>query len=197
MTEPITAAPAPPDETQVSPEREFVNKVLALERGKRAVLKRNAGNTLAEARGCYWFYHLLPTALRRGERTVETCFLLATLMSTVRNPERARDRPGGLGAAMADLAARSASSEAVGRRFGMVLDARFEPWTEGGGELPFRLRQLVRLADSQDVALPWVSLLRDLLRWDHPRKFVQKQWAAEFYTGDRSTGGSATPGAAD
>jgi CRISPR type I-E-associated protein CasB/Cse2 len=170
-----------------SREREFLEAVLALDRGERAILRRNAGNSLAEARGCTWFYRLVPPAWRwTQERPYamqeEIAFLVATLACRARYPERALGAAPEFGRGLARLAATYPSRESIDRRFGLLLDARLGSGEDlAGGELAFRLRQFAELAASKDVVLPWVTLLKELPHWDHPRKWVQKKWAREFY----------------
>src|SRR5436309_2408862 len=67
-------------------ERAFVERVEALARGQRACLKRNAGNTLGEARRAKWFYYLLEGQQRGWNEEIH--FLVATLMGL--DPHRAR-----------------------------------------------------------------------------------------------------------
>jgi CRISPR system Cascade subunit CasB len=134
-------------------------------------LKRNAGNTLAEARGVLpLFYQLLPRDVARP-RDVEAYFLVATLYGL--NP-----RPGGRGD-FAETLSRVASAggvspEGVDRRVAVLLDSH-------RGELPFRLRQAVRLVAAHERPVDWARLLSDLLRWDHPGRVVQKAWARSYF----------------
>jgi CRISPR system Cascade subunit CasB len=164
-------------EPKVDSEAGFVQRVRDLDRGNRAALGRNAGNTIAEARGVNWFGRLLETE-QRG-RYEEVYFLVATLMPLNRHSAQGKD----LGQTLATLAGK-ANREAVERRFNVLLDAQFdlvEDWKPGGGELAFRLRQLIRLAASKEVGIDWVQLVRDLKRWGDPEKRVQKRWASAFY----------------
>lgn len=63
----------------------------------------------------------------------------------------------------------SASTE---RRFINLLDADCE-------QLPHRLRQMLALLKEQTIDFD--ALLKDLLAWNHERKFAQNAWAREFY----------------
>lgn len=40
---------------------------------------------------------------------------------------------------------------------------------------------LVKLLKTNKVPVDWDRLLRDLLAWTHPSKYVQKRWAASFW----------------
>jgi CRISPR type I-E-associated protein CasB/Cse2 len=44
-----------------------------------------------------------------------------------------------------------------------------------------RLRQVALLLRSKDIGLDWGRLLRDVHQWEHPKRFVQRHWARDFY----------------
>ncbi len=176
-TDTATESRAHPPVEDRDPDQDFVARVRDLDRAYRSALGRNAGRTIAEARGVSWFYRLLEEN-QRG-RDAEIHFLIATLMPHNRHPARGKN----LGHTLAILSS-LANREGVERRFNVLLDAQFdlvEGRKPGGGELAFRLRQLVRLAASKEVGIAWPQLLHDLKRWGDPEKRVQKQWAAAFY----------------
>lgn len=154
--------------------REFFERLDKLERGERAMLKRNAGNTLAEARGVAWFYRLLDG---EGWSRPELYFLVATLYGY-----NARTINGNFGHTMRMLK-QKADSDSIERRFRILLDAEFDmvDGKPAGGELAFRLRQLVRLTAAHEVGIDWPQLLMDLCAWSHPNKPVRKAWARSFY----------------
>ncbi len=62
----------------------------------------------------------------------------------------------------------------VERRFMALLATHHE-------ELPTHLRHVVSLLRSRGVAVDWARLLRDLVRWNHPDRIVQRQWARDFW----------------
>lgn len=150
------------------------------EKGRLAVLRRNAGEPLAEARGISWIYGLLNRFERLGD---EPMFLTATLLAFDRHfLQDSGAFKGSFGRTMAALKSQpGASEESLERRFAILLDADFDP-REGAGELPFRLRQTVKLVLSKDGRVDWPRLLADLRQWNHPDKYVQKRWAKDFYT---------------
>jgi CRISPR type I-E-associated protein CasB/Cse2 len=180
------------DETQTAARQEpsraerFIEDVRAMygpiggqrhRRGDLAMLKRNTGNALSEARGVAWFYGFL-AAHGVAEYQQETHFLIATLMAADRRFLQGRAPvPGNFGQTCRALAQQH-SADSVERRFRILLDAALE---EGGGEMPFRLRQMTRLCLSKEVTVDWARLLEDLLRWNLPGKRVRKQWAQRFY----------------
>ena len=63
-------------------------------------------------------------------------------------------------------------SPSVEGRFIALLDA-------DEGQLTHRLRQMVSLL--KDYSIDFDALLKDLLSWTHPDKFVQIRWAKAFY----------------
>jgi CRISPR system Cascade subunit CasB len=57
----------------------------------------------------------------------------------------------------------------------VLLDASLD-------EMPFRLRQAVRmLAQHEGARVDWRWLLVHLNAWDHPHRWVQKQWARSYF----------------
>lgn len=139
-----------------------------LDRAGRAVLSRHAGKTLSESRQAFpAFYKLAPPKGPAEERA----FLVATLFCLARGHKGPR-----LPAALRGLAGEF-SEEALERRFVHLLDCS-EP-----NELSFRLRQVVKLLASKGKGLDWAALLGDLNQWNHPDKYIQKQWARDFFGG--------------
>ncbi len=67
-----------------------------------------------------------------------------------------------------------ANLEATERRFTVLLNSHPE-------DLPAYLRQAVSYLKSKEVPVNWERLFNDLCRWDHPQRFVQRQWANSFW----------------
>jgi CRISPR system Cascade subunit CasB len=204
MTNPATSAnSAEPNITSASSWRErahadaleFVKELQILretDRGRMAELRRNAGETLP-GRSTSWFYRYLYPAQR--QRNAEIYFLVATLFDL----NRKHAVPGDLGKALQVLAQKMRPSDKPEearkrfRRFHVLLDSEFDtsydplnekmPWQEGGGEVAFRLRQMVKLLASKEVGVDWAELLVDLCEWSQPNKRVQKKWARSFFGG--------------
>lgn len=155
-------------------------------RGAFSSLRRNAGSTLGEARGAAWIHARLHGMRRIHE---EKYFLIATLFDLNRH----RAIGGDMGTTLRLLQGKS-SAEAVERRFLVLLDAEFgrvydaqDGGKSGGGEMAFRLRQMVKLAGAREIGINWAVLLADLCCWDLPDKRVQKKWARNFYDAATST----------
>lgn len=172
-------------------EEAFFSRLGELGRGDLAILRRNAGNTLGQSRDALGlFYRLLPPALS-GTYDEEVFFLAATLFAV--NPTHGE---GDFGAAMKAVdRARGGGSHApdsaetpVDRRMRVLLDSQFErvDGRPGGGEIAYRLRQCVRLAASVGVGFDGPLLLRDLRRWEHPDRYVQKRWARSYFSAGQS-----------
>ena len=168
------------DESKASPslEESFVSKLTDLGTGDMAILKRNAGNTLAESHGAMAiFYRVKPYGL--AIRNEEIFFLIATLYGLNEYPT-SNDFDFG----MTMRRVREKSSESVDRRLMTLLDSDFnviDGFQSGGGELAYRLRQCVKLANSKKVEVNWVKLLKDLQYWTHESKKVQKRWAKSYF----------------
>lgn len=183
----VSSEKAPPGDPRLAPASAFVQRVRGLDRGELAALKRNAGNTLAQARSAAWFYRLLDDDARRHD--TEIFFLVATLIGLNKF-----NAGGDFGSSMKRLAS-VMSRDAVDRRFRILLDAQFdlvEGYRPGGGELAYRLRQMVKLAAAKEVGVDWPQLLLDLRNWNRPDKRVQRKWAESFY----APGGASQPIAA-
>lgn len=158
----------------------FLDRLIHLkdnDRGAMAVLRRNAGLSIAESQGALdVFYRLLPFDIKYDE---EFYFLIATLYPL--NPQNVYE--GNLGDAMATLRQKRGNT-ALDRRMAILLDAQTERLPSGvviPGELGFRLRQTVKLLASAEVRVNWHDLLRNVLNWNHPEKWVQKSWARAYF----------------
>ena len=151
---------------------EFCKRLERLDPGERARLKRNAGRTLAEAHKVMGlFFRLLPANVPPNQRKIY--FMLATLY-----PLTDGGGEGNLGRALA-RARDAKSAQGLDRRVEILLDANER-------QLAFRLRQAVRFLYSKRVAVHWPQLLQDLLAWDHPRRYVQENWAQAYFSQDRN-----------
>lgn len=176
----------------------FITRLEQLEKGPRAMLRRQAGNTLSESSKVFnVFYRIYPKEQTWFDE--EIYFLIATLFGPNKGPA-----VGNFGETMRALKL-GADSSSIDRRMGIVLDSEFDSsdGRDGGGTLAFRLRQLIRLAESRDVGINWRRLLADLLFWSHPDKRVQQTWARSYYSASEpsatdtqesipSSGGSTT-----
>lgn len=156
--------------------KKFIDNLEALAPGDRAILKRNAGNTLSEAYGgaLAIFYKLLPYSVYPSEE--ELWFTAATLrfINRYTTDVSKGGHPKDFGWTMRI----ARSSESFDMRVRALLDCR---WNEGDGALAHRLRQMVKLAENQNAPLDWETFLMDLLRWEHPERWTQKKWARSYF----------------
>jgi len=149
---------------------EFCKRLEQLDAGERARLKRNAGRTLAESHNVLGlFFRILPRDIPRYQE--DTYFLVATLFPLAESGDE-----GSLGHAL--YRARDKKyAQGLDRRVEVLLDADRE-------QLSFRLRQAIRFLDSKRVAVNWPRLLKDLLAWGHPNRYVQENWARDYFANE-------------
>lgn len=151
----------------------FIAALGRLDAGGRARLRRNAGRTLGEAHDVHRvFFGALPFEVSEWQQ--EDYFLVATLFPLAPHHEQA----GSLGATLRQVrqgrggANRSISLE---RRFQTLINCERE-------QLPFRLRQAVRLVAADGLGINWALLLRDLMDWNRDGKPVQFHWARDYWS---------------
>ena len=193
MSDPPATAPSTPRSSwqqqrdeEVADAGKFIAQLEDLqknERGQMAALRRNAGEMLT-GRGTAWFYSLLP---RNRKKYREVYFLTATLFDF----NRIRGVSGNFGSAVLRLATATGKLPKEFRRFHILIDAEFEqvydrddpdePWSSGGGQLAYRLRQMVKLLASNGIGIDWAELLVDLCHWSDPNRQIQKKWARTFF----------------
>jgi len=172
--------------------QEFIGEVAGLDPGQLAAIRRQLDREMGERGGCtpWWIYQILARCAS-GRPDEERLHLnLAALLSMDRRglDSIRKGLPGfsgGFGTTMdalwratrrsTDTEAQKAAS-APARRLRILLD------TTSPGELIFRLRQAVRLALSKQVGIDWPLLLVHLRHWNDSSKWVQKDWAREFYS---------------
>jgi len=161
----------------------FVARLGELQRAEKAILKRNAGNTIAESRAApAIFFRLYGSGPEREE---EVFFLVATLSGLNKHSLK-----GDFGKTMLAVKKAKDDSESIDRRFSILLDSQFglvDGFRPGGGELAYRLRQCVKLAASEMIGVDWVQLLNDLKWWNHTEKRVQKRWARSYFGSSATT----------
>jgi CRISPR system Cascade subunit CasB len=159
-----------PDETYPDRITAFIKNLSRLDAADRARLKRNAGKALAEAEDVLaLFYRLLPYGTPPYQE--EAYFLVATLYPLVPSGPA-----GNLGAALGQVRKRAPKfSKGIDRRIEALIDA-------DESQLAFRLRQAVHFLASNRAGLDWACLLNDLLHWNHPDRFVQKEWARSYFS---------------
>lgn len=165
---------------------EFIGNLSQLDAGDRAQLKRNAGKSLAESRDVQLLFYnrVAPRGMAAWQE--ERYFLLATLYPLDKAQRRRESRPpdqdieetppagwfGSFGKSFR-LARTDLNKPGLDRRFARLLDADLE-------DLPFHLRQSVARLTSEWLPIDWAQLTNDILRWDHPQRYIQRNWARDY-----------------
>lgn len=181
------------EKPQLKPSEEFVNNLKTLKRADLAVLKRNAGHTVAESRGAMGlFYRVLPQKMV-GSMSEDIYFLVATLY-----PLNRQDHDGDFGATMRavkTLRGKTKENDSMDRRMNALLDSEFESVSgapSAGGEMTYRLRQAVKLAAAAGIGINWQKLVEDLSFWSYPDRRARKRWARSYY-GDQDSKAEIKP----
>ena len=134
------------------------------DRGALAALRRGVGSSPGTAVEMY--PHILPWAPHR-KRAEDACYIVGSLFAL----HQEKGGTGNLGKAFSMV---KDPSESLEKRFIALLNSHRD-------DLPNHLRQAVSLLKAKDVPIDWRQLLRDILSWDHEARFVQQQWAREFW----------------
>jgi CRISPR system Cascade subunit CasB len=141
------------------------------ERGALAALRRGLGR--APGTTPETFRHVVPWLSREAVRADEDrYFLVASLFGL----HPANTLQGDMGATFRQIhrAGGHEEGDSLEKRFVALLNAHSD-------DLPNHLRHAVAMARSNDVPVNWYQLLRDLRRWNHPDRFVQRNWATSFW----------------
>ena len=170
-----------------TPEEEFIERVEKLDTGKLAALRRGCGERDPVEGRCPWLGGYI-----HGAASEASAFLVASLLAQYKTADirAGRHRFNGDFGATWKQAVASSDSESIRRRFHILLDADYDPWT-GDGDLPYRLRQMVRYAASKGIGIEWPMLLTHLKFWNQPQKRVQKRWARSFFATERPADATA------
>ncbi len=165
---------------------EFIANLAKLDEGDRARLKRNAGKSLADSRDVRLLFYsrIAPRGMAAWQE--ERYFLLATLYP-MDKAQRRRERHssdqnteeslpaasfGSFGKSFR-MARTDLNKAGLDRRFARLLDADFE-------DLRFQLRQAVTRLTNDGLPIDWPQLIRDILRWDQPERYIQRNWARDY-----------------
>jgi CRISPR system Cascade subunit CasB len=162
-------------------EEAFIERIERLDTGELARLRRACGARDPVEGRCPWLVGLI-----HGAAGESVAFLTASLLAQYKTAviRTGRHRiEGNFGITWKRAIARTAS-DSIKRRFHILLESEYDPRT-GEGDLPYRLRQMVRYAAAKGVGVNWPALLTDLKFWNQPEKRVQKRWARSFFSIER------------
>jgi len=163
-------------------EKRFIERIERLGTGQMASLRRGCGKRDPVEGRCPWLIGLI-----YGVAPEPLAFLVASLLaqyktSDIRIGHHSSQKNFGN---TWERAISGTDSDSIKRRFSVLLDAAYTPQT-GDGDLPYRLRQMVRYSAGKGVGVNWPLLLFHLRSWNSPTKWVQKEWARAFYSSDES-----------
>ncbi len=148
----------------------FIGKLASLDAGEKARLRRDAGKTISECQNLGLFYRLLPYGVPGSQE--EIYFMVATLY-----PLLNQGGTGNFGTILHTVRDNDEKkNKGLDRRVEILLDSDLD-------QLRFRLRQAVRFVRSRnpESKMNWAGLLDDLLHWSSPSRYIQQEWAREYF----------------
>jgi CRISPR type I-E-associated protein CasB/Cse2 len=175
--------------TELTKEQAFIERIERLDPGELAALRRGCGERNPIEGRCPWLHGLI-----YGVASEPTAFLTASLLAQYKTSvikSKAHSAKGNFGQTW-KRAIQGSDSDSIKRRFHILLDSEFDPHT-GDGDLPYRLRQMVRFAAAKGVGVDWPELLKHLRSWNSPDKWVQKAWARAFFDNERQDDAPTAP----
>ena len=166
VTEPATVSAEPEKEDRVIKYLKSLNKP-PQNRAASAHLRRGLGKPPKTAMEMFPYLgrFLSNDTKPNYENTV---FIVAALFAYY--PD-AKNTSGNLGASLREL---KENSDSIEKRFVALLNAEAE-------DLPYYLRQIIGLLKSNDVAVNWERLFKDIQSWNSDKRFVQQKWAEQFW----------------
>ena len=114
------------------------------------------------------FPYLVPFVHRQYEE--DNLYLIASLFAL----HPLSTDSGNMGSHLHTYVQAVGDASATERRFVQLLNLHREA-------LVSPLRQHISILKAKDLPVNWHQLLYDLNYWDHSTRFVQKQWAREFW----------------
>ena len=173
-------------EKELRPEERFVaylqRLVDAEDRAPLASLRRGLGKPPGEAAEA--LRYVLPRIPQKGSLWDEDAyFLVGTLFALHQINWPSIDdstQATSLGASFERLA-RKVESDSIEKRFVALLNCHQD-------DLPTHLRHAVSLLKSKEIPIDWARLLRDVRGWNHPDRYVQRNWARAFWANSAAAG---------
>lgn len=135
------------------------------DRGAMAKMKRGLGKMLGDVEMYPYVVPFLPT----DKSEHHYYFLIASLFALHPSP------PAEKNLSMGAVFSQFVSSDSMEKRFKALLNA-------DGEDLHYHLRQAISLAKSKNIPVDYNRLFRDLSNWTHPERFVQLDWAKDYWT---------------
>jgi CRISPR system Cascade subunit CasB len=133
------------------------------DRAALAKLRRGLGKSLGSAE----MYPLIIPFLPKHDYHHSRYFLVAALFG-LHPQSTAREE------SIGTIFSKMDASESVEKRFIALLNAHED-------ELDYHLRQAVSLARSREIPINYHRLLDDILHWTHEERYVQYNWAKDYW----------------
>jgi CRISPR system Cascade subunit CasB len=140
------------------------------DRAMLAELRRGLGKKPGEAPGMFPY-----VARFVGERNEDVLYLIASLFAL----HPMSSQYGNMGNHLRTLATNLGDDNATERRFVQLLQ-------QNGDALDVPLRQHITLLKSKDIPVNWHQLMTDIIRWDNPNRYVQRNWANAYWKLEQS-----------
>ena len=145
----------------------YLSRLAEQDRGAMAALRRGLRRPPGEEPAMYpfvipWLHEYTSPWAR------DVHFIVASLFASYPAAARAK---GNMGAHWHTLVQVKQVPE---RRFVALLNT-------SPNRLPTRLRESVTLLRSNKVPINWSQMYHDLIRWDHPTRYIQGEWAIVFW----------------
>jgi len=142
----------------------------AKDKAALARLRRGLGKEMGAPEMYRYVYQYLHEC-----RQYRRCFLVASLFGL--HWDKAK-RGVSFGAVFREIWKKFKESESIEKRFTNLLSA--DP-----DDLGEHLRHAVSLAKSKGVPIDYYRLFFHIKRWDHPNRFVQREWAKDFWGSEK------------
>ena len=146
----------------------FFENLSNLSTGEKAALRRNAGIMLTDASGnaIIAFYKCLPYEEKNRE---DVWFAVACIYCL--------SKEHGTNGIEDCFAIMKNDSDSIRNRLASLLDMK---WDSDGFFLS-KLSRMVKMTLQKGYLFDCEALLKDLLWWEHPDRFVQKKWAKALF----------------
>ncbi len=153
----------------------FVSYLIARadDRALLAALRRGLGAEPGDPETAGMFPYVVPWINEWYEEA--DIYMIASFFALHPDPAKS----GNMGNHLRALAGQLGDDNATERRFVQLLRMRRDT-------LEPRLRQQISILKSKDVHVNWHQLMRDVRNWDHPKRFVQREWARSFWRSNQS-----------
>lgn len=159
----------------------FISKLIDLhekeDKGKLAIIRRSFTQSATDYNILSVIGRFMPDDL--NPQKMKTYMLVAGLFSI--NPNNTDEKYFNFGATMRHANRASANDgKSNDLKFTSLLNSDVE-------DIPFKIRQLMKLAKENKTPVNYLQLLKDLLHWDSEENFVQFSWAKEYWQREKDT----------